>query len=115
MVEDVTDPNQTPFTVSVDGRDGTTTGMSALDRLATLEVIMNPNSKPEELTRPGHLFPLVAKDGLLTERRGHTEGGVEIVKLAGEEPIAVIIEIVNDDGTMAKGEDLDRFAIQNGL
>ena len=115
MVEDVTDPNQTPFTVSVDGRDGTTTGMSVHDRLETLRIILGDETKPEELTRPGHLFPLVARDKLLKERRGHTEGSVELVKLAGLKPVAVIIEIVNDDGTMAKGADLDRFAIQNGL
>ena len=115
MVENVTDPNQTPFTVSVDGRDGTTTGMSAYDKLETLKIILDDNTKPEELTRPGHLFPLIAKDGLLTERRGHTEGSIELIKLAGFKSVAVIIEIVNDDGTMAKGSDLDRFAIRNGL
>tara|TARA_R110002020_G_scaffold182598_1_gene378221 strand:+ start:3922 stop:4539 length:618 start_codon:yes stop_codon:yes gene_type:complete len=115
MVAKSTDPNETPFTVSVDARDGTTTGMSVYDRLKTISIFCDDDSKPEELNRPGHLFPLRAKDGLLKERRGHTEAGVELVKFAGFKPISVIVEIINDDGTMARYNDLEKFAKQYDL
>jgi 3,4-dihydroxy-2-butanone 4-phosphate synthase len=117
MVENNTDANETPFTVSVDGapKHGTTTGMSVYDRLTTLQVLLDPTSKPDDLTRPGHLFPLRARDGLLKERRGHTEGSVELMKLAGLKPAAIICEIMNDDGTMTKGGDLNKFAVDHGL
>jgi len=104
------DTLQTPFACSVDAVEGTTTGMSVFDRLKTISVLLNEDSKPEELSYPGHLFPLRAKPGLLKERRGHTESSVELVKLAGFKPVAVIIEIMNDDGTMTKGEQLHNFA-----
>tara|TARA_R110000744_G_scaffold80097_3_gene157213 strand:- start:263 stop:1645 length:1383 start_codon:yes stop_codon:yes gene_type:complete len=115
MVQDSTDPNETPFTVSVDALDGCTTGMSVHDRLKTISVLLNPDSKPEELSRPGHLFPLRARDNLLKDRRGHTEGSIQLMKLAGVKPIAMIVEIMNNDGTMAKGGDLDKFAHTHGL
>jgi 3,4-dihydroxy-2-butanone 4-phosphate synthase len=115
MVENSTDRNGTPFTVSVDAIENTTTGMSVYDKLKTISVILDENSKPEDLARPGHLFPLRAKNNLLKERRGHTEASIELMKLAELKPVAIIIEIMNDDGTMAKGEDLDKFAIMNGL
>ena len=110
MVENNTDPNETPFTVSIDASEGTTTGMSVQDRLRTISVLLDDNSKPEELSRPGHLFPLRARDNLLKVRRGHTEGSIQLMKLAGVKPVAMIVEIMNDDGTMAKGGDLDKFA-----
>jgi len=115
MVVNSTDKNGTPFTVSVDAVNGTTTGMSADDRLKTLAVFVDDNAKPEDLARPGHLFPLRAKDGLLKERRGHTEGGVLLCKLAGLKETAMIIEMMNDDGTMKKGEQIVEFAVNNGL
>lgn len=114
MVEKTTDPLETPFTVSVDAIT-TTTGMSVHDRLKTIAVLLDENSKPEHLKRPGHLFPLRARDGLLQQRQGHTEASVELMKLIGHKPVAVIIEIVKDDGCMAKGEDLQEFAAQHNL
>ena len=115
MVTSNTDKNQTPFTVSVDARDNTTTGMSVYDRLRTISVLLNPNSTPDELTRPGHLFPLRARDALLQDRHGHTEGSIQLMYLSGLQPIAMICEIMNDDGTMAKGGDLSKFSVEHGL
>jgi 3,4-dihydroxy 2-butanone 4-phosphate synthase/GTP cyclohydrolase II len=115
MVTKSTDPNETPFTVSVDACKGTTTGMSVDDRLKTISVLCNDNSLPEDLNRPGHLFPLRPKDGLLKERRGHTESSIELVKLAGMKPVCVIVEIINDDGTMARYDDLVKFAKVNNF
>lgn len=116
MVSNNTDRNQTPFTVSVDAScSKVSTGMSVHDRLETISVFTSDNSKPEDLNRPGHLFPLRPRPGLLKERRGHTEGSIELMKLAGLKPIAIICEIMNDDGTMAKGGQVNKFAIENGL
>jgi 3,4-dihydroxy 2-butanone 4-phosphate synthase len=115
MVTNNTDKNQTPFTVSVDASNGTTTGMSVDDRLRTISVLVDPESSEDDLTRPGHLFPLRPRVGLLKERRGHTEGSIELMKLAGLKPISIICEIMNDDGTMAKGGQLNKFATENGL
>ncbi len=115
MVEKNTDINETPFTVSVDAARGTTTGMSVHDRLATISVFLDENSKPEDLNRPGHLFPLRARDGLFKDRRGHTEGSIELMKLAGLKPVAIICEMMNDDGTMCKGGEITKFAVENGL
>lgn len=115
MVENNTDKNETPFTVSVDGREGVSTGMSVHDRLATMKILLDEDSKPEDLTRPGHLFPLRAKDELLKTRRGHTEGSVELMKLCGLSPIAMICEIINDNGTMASGDDLVEFGKKHDL
>ena len=100
----------TPFTVSIDAIENTTTGMSVYDRLKTISVFVDENSKPGQLAHPGHLFPLRARPGLLKERRGHTEGSVELCLLSGMKPVAVIIEIMNEDGTMTKGEQLEKFA-----
>lgn len=100
----------TPFTVSIDAVEGTTTGMSVYDRLKTISVLLDGNSAPSELAQPGHLFPLRAQPGLLTERRGHTEASMELVIAAELKPIAVIVEIMNDDGTMTKGEQLNQYA-----
>jgi 3,4-dihydroxy-2-butanone 4-phosphate synthase len=115
MVSTNTDKMETPFTVSIDAKEGTTTGMSVHDKLKTISILLDPDSKPEDLTRPGHLFPLRARAGLLKSRRGHTEGSIELMKLAGLQPVAMICEIMNDDGTMTKGGDLDKFAVQYGL
>ena len=100
----------TPFTVSIDAIEDTTTGMSVFDRLKTISVFLDESSNPKELAQPGHLFPLRARPGLLKERRGHTEGSIELCLLSGLKPVAVIIEIMNEDGTMIKGEQLDDFS-----
>jgi len=99
------DKFSTPFTVSVDSVLGTS-GISVLDRLKTIRVFLNPDSAPEDLSQPGHMFPLRAKPGLLKERRGHTESSLELVMAAGFSPVSVIIEIMNEDGTVAKGQQL---------
>lgn len=116
MVENNTDKNETPFTVSVDSADDDcTTGMSVFDRLSCLSKFTDPHSKPSDLNRPGHLFPLRPKEELLKERRGHTEGSIELMKIAGLQPVAIIVEIMNDDGTMANGGQINKFATENGL
>jgi 3,4-dihydroxy 2-butanone 4-phosphate synthase/GTP cyclohydrolase II len=100
----------TPFTVSIDANEDTTTGMSVYDRLKTIEVFLNEGSQPHQLSQPGHLFPLMARPGLLKERRGHTESSIELMKLAGFKEVAIIIEIMNNQGTMVKGKDLETYA-----
>jgi 3,4-dihydroxy-2-butanone 4-phosphate synthase len=100
----------TPFTVSIDAIEGTTTGMSVYDRLKTIKVFLNKDSKPNQLAQPGHLFPLRALPGLLNDRRGHTEASVELMIASGLQPTAVIIEIMNENGTMVKGVDLESYA-----
>lgn len=100
----------TPFTVSIDAVEGTTTGMSVYDRLKTINVFCSTKGKPSEFAQPGHLFPLRAKPNLLKERRGHTEGSIELVKLAGLSPISVIVEIMDENGTMVKGDALEAYA-----
>lgn len=109
------DPLQTPFATSIDAIEGTTTGMSVFDRLKTISVLLDENSTQSQLHYPGHLFPLRAKDGLLKERRGHTESSVELVKLAGFKPVSMIIEMMNGDGTMTKGQQIHDFAKTYGL
>ena len=115
MVENNSDKFGTAFTVSVDAREGTTTGISAHDRAQTVQVLIDENAKPEDLRRPGHLFPLIAKRGGVLVRAGQTEGSIDCVKLAGLKPAAVICEIMNEDGTMARRPDIDRFAEKHNL
>jgi len=115
MVENNSDKFGTAFTVSVDAREGTTTGISAHDRARTVQVLIGDHSRPEDLRRPGHLFPLVAKRGGVLVRAGQTEGSVDLAKLAGLMPAAVICEIMNEDGTMARRPDIDLFAAKHGL
>lgn len=111
MVEDNTVLHQTPFTVSVDLKGhGCTTGISAHDRAATVQALINPNTKPEDLGRPGHIFPLRAKDEGVLRRTGHTEATVDLARLAGFEPAGVLVEIMNDDGTMARLPELMEIA-----
>lgn len=111
MVENNTVLHQTPFTVSVDLRgDGCTTGISAHDRAKTVQALINPNTKPEDLGRPGHIFPLRAKNAGVLRRTGHTEATVDIARLAGFEPAGVLVEIMNDDGTMARLPQLKKIA-----
>lgn len=114
MVQTSTDKLGTPFTVSIDAVT-TTTGMSVHDRLKTISVLLDDNSTPYHLQMPGHLFPLKAKKNLLKERRGHTESSVELLRLAGLKEVGVIAEIINDDGTMAKNEDINAFAKNHNL
>jgi len=103
MVGNNTDPMQTAFTVSVDLRgNGVTTGISAADRSKTVEALVDPDTKPFELGRPGHIFPLIAKEGGVLRRTGHTEAAIDFARLAGFRPAGVICEIMNDDGTMAR-------------
>lgn len=106
---------QTAFTITVDARNGITTGVSAQDRVATIRAAVEPGALPSDLVRPGHVFPLRAASGGVLERGGHTEGSVDLARLAGLEPAAVICEITNPDGSMAKGLDVDRFARRHDL
>ena len=103
MVRNNTDPMETAFTVSVDLRGGgVTTGISANDRAKTIKALIDPNTKPFELARPGHIFPLVAKEGGVLRRTGHTEAAIDFARLAGLKPAGVIVEIMNEDGSMAR-------------
>lgn len=110
-----TDPQGTAFTVSVDAAEGTTTGISAGDRARTVAAVLDPNSRPEDLRRPGHIFPLVSRTGGVLERAGHTEAAVDLARLAGLEPAGVICEVLNTDGTMARLPQLREMAAERGL
>lgn len=111
MVRNNTDPMETAFTVSVDLRgNGVTTGISANDRAKTIKALINPDTKPFELARPGHIFPLVAKQGGVLRRTGHTEAAIDFARLAGLKPAGVIVEIMNEDGTMARLPELIEIA-----
>ncbi|WP_416223939.1 3,4-dihydroxy-2-butanone-4-phosphate synthase, partial [Tepidiforma sp.] len=105
----------TPFTVSVEARTGVTTGISAADRARTVQVLIDPQTRPEDLARPGHMFPLRARKGGVLVRAGQTEASVDLAKLAGLYPAAVICEIMKMDGEMARMPDLRRFARRHGL
>lgn len=105
----------TAFTVSIEAKEGVTTGISAYDRAHTIKVAINPNTKPEDLARPGHIFPLRARNGGVLVRAGQTEGSVDLAKLANLTPAAVICEIMNDDGTMARMPELEEFAKKHNL
>ncbi len=106
---------RTDFTVSVDAARDVTTGISAHDRAATIQTIANPNSKPDDLVQPGHIFPLRAKDGGVLRRAGHTEAAVDLARLAGLQPAGVLCEILHDDGTMARLPELMEFRKKHGL
>ncbi len=115
MVPENTSRFGTAFTVSIDAKEGTTTGISAYDRSVTIRKIVDENAKPEDFVRPGHVFPLIARKGGVLVRTGQTEGSVDLMKLAGLKPAAVICEIMKDDGTMARRPDLEKFAAKHGL
>ncbi|HNH30507.1 MAG TPA: 3,4-dihydroxy-2-butanone-4-phosphate synthase, partial [bacterium] len=102
MVDRNTSLHTTPFTVSIDAKEGTTTGISAADRAKTISVVIDPVTRPEDLARPGHVFPLVARDGGVLERSGHTEATVDLARLAGLYPAGILCEIMDDDGSMAR-------------
>ena len=111
MVRNNTDPLETAFTVSVDLRgNGVTTGISASDRAKTVQALINNDTKPFDLARPGHIFPLVAKEGGVLRRTGHTEAAIDFARLAGLQPAGVIVEIMNEDGTMARLPQLFKVA-----
>jgi 3,4-dihydroxy-2-butanone 4-phosphate synthase len=115
MVTHNADPFRTAFTVSVDYKYGTTSGISAADRALTLRALADPASEASDFHRPGHIFPLRARRGGVLERPGHTEAAHDLAALAGLQPVGVLCEIVNDDGSMARRPDLFKFARQHGL
>ncbi len=117
MVDNNTDSNQTAFTVSIDAgpEQGVSTGISAEDRARTIQVALNPHSRPQDLRRPGHVFPLRAKAGGVLKRAGHTEAAIDLARLAGLYPAGVICEIQNANGSMARLEDLHKYAQQHQL
>ena len=110
MVENNTESMRTNFTVSVDAKDKITTGISAKDRWQTLQVLLDDSSLPSDLVRPGHMFPLIAKDGGVLQRAGHTEACTDLCRLAGHNPMALLVEIVDEDGTMARMDKLKEIA-----
>jgi 3,4-dihydroxy 2-butanone 4-phosphate synthase/GTP cyclohydrolase II len=109
------DRMRTAYTVSVDARDDVTTGISAADRAHTARVLADSATEPWEITRPGHVFPLRYREGGVLVRRGHTEAAVDLARMAGLTPAGVLVEVVNDDGTMKRGQDLRDFADEHGL
>jgi 3,4-dihydroxy 2-butanone 4-phosphate synthase / GTP cyclohydrolase II len=108
-------PFQTAFTVSIEAREGITTGISAHDRAHTVQVAIDPSSRPQDLVQPGHIFPLKAKEGGVLERTGQTEAAVDLARLAGLNPSGVICEVMNDDGTMARVPDLELYCQKHEL
>lgn len=115
MVDDNTSAHETAFTVSIEAKEGVTTGISAADRAKTVLTAVDDNAKPEDLARPGHIFPLRAKDGGVIVRAGHTEASADLARLAGFKPSGVICEIMDDDGTMARMPSLEEFSEEHGI
>jgi len=115
MVNGTDEQQATNFTVSIEAAEGVTTGISAHDRARTIRVAVAPEARAEDLRQPGHVFPLMAQPGGVLTRAGHTEAGCDLARLAGLEPAAVIVEILNEDGTMARRPQLEEFARQHGL
>jgi 3,4-dihydroxy 2-butanone 4-phosphate synthase/GTP cyclohydrolase II len=115
MVPNNDDAFRTAFTVSVDYRFGTTTGVSSSDRAATIRALADPNTLPKDFARPGHIFPLRPRKGGVLVRAGHTEAAVDLCSLAGMQPAGVLCEVMNDDGTMARRPQLEAFARQHNL
>src|ERR1700755_2143868 len=108
-------PFETAFTVSIEARDGVTTGISAAERARTVQVAIDPSSAPRDLVQPGHIFPLKAKPGGVLERTGQTEAAVDLARLAGLNPAGALCEVMNDDGTMARVPDLERYCARHEL
>ena len=115
MYESNQDKRKTAFTVTVDLAEGITTGVSAVERTATINALSNPNTKAADLVRPGHIFPLIAHEDGLAARGGHTEAGIALAQLVGAKPAALLSEIVNDDGSMARGQSLRDFAAEHQI
>ena len=110
MVKNNHSKYETGFGISFSAKEGVTTGISAFDRARSVQMAVNPNSRPDDIVTPGHMFPLKARQGGVLVRRGHTEGSTDLVRLAGLRPAAVLCEVMNDDGSMAHQEDLEQFA-----
>ncbi len=115
MVAHGDDKHRTAFTVSIEAAEGVTTGISAFDRAHTIRTAVKSGAQPDDLVQPGHVFPLMAQPGGVLTRAGHTETGCDLARLAGLEPAAVIVEILNEDGSMARRGDLEKFAREHGL
>src|SRR5210317_1580641 len=115
MVTDTDAHHATNFTLSIEAAEGITTGISAHDRARTIQTAVAENAKPEDLSQPGHIFPVMAQPGGVLTRAGHTEAGCDLSRLAGLEPAAAIIEILNEDGTMARRPDREKFANARGI
>ena len=115
MVQENTSQYNTAFTVSIEAKEGVTTGISAYDRAKTIQVAIDDESTADDLAKPGHIFPLMARNGGVLVRVGHTEASLDLAKLAGLKPSGVICEIMKEDGTMARLPDLEIFAEQHGL
>ena len=115
MVSDTDSTHRTNFTLSIEAAEGVTTGISAHDRAHTVKTAVAPDARPEDLRQPGHVFPLMAQPGGVLTRAGHTEAGCDLARLAGFSPAAMIVEILNDDGTMARRPDLELFAKTHDL
>lgn len=115
MVVDNRAAYATNFTVSIEASSGVTTGISAADRALTIQTAISPNAKPDDIVQPGHIFPIKSQLGGVLTRAGHTEAGCDLAQLAGKSPAAVIVEILNDDGTMARRPDLEKFAERHQL
>jgi len=115
MVTDNADRHGTNFTVSIEAAEGVTTGISAQDRAHTIRTAVAAGARPEHLRQPGHVFPLMARPGGVLTRAGHTEAGCDLARLAGHQPAAAIVEILNEDGSMARRPELERFAAAHGL
>jgi 3,4-dihydroxy 2-butanone 4-phosphate synthase / GTP cyclohydrolase II len=115
MVSDTNETQATNFTVSIEAAEGVTTGISAHDRAQTIKAAVKRDARPEDLRQPGHIFPLMAQPGGVLTRAGHTEAGCDLARLAGLEPASVIVEILNEDGTMARRPDLETFAKHHNL
>jgi len=115
MVARNTDVRRTAFTVSIDSREGTTTGISASDRWRTIQAVLSPDTRPHDLARPGHLYPLRYEPGGVLKRAGHTEAAVDLARLSGRYPAGVLAEVMNDDGSVARLSELEGFAKEHGL
>ena len=115
MVSETDQHHATNFTISIEAAEGITTGISAHDRAKTIQAAVAPNAKPEHLSQPGHIFPVMAQPGGVLTRAGHTEAGCDLARLAGLESAAAIVEILNDDGSMARRPDLEKFAQKHGI
>jgi 3,4-dihydroxy 2-butanone 4-phosphate synthase/GTP cyclohydrolase II len=115
MVYDTDQRHATNFTISIEAAEGITTGISAHDRARTIQAAIAPDARPEDISQPGHIFPVMAQPGGVLTRAGHTEAGCDLARLAGLEPAAVIVEILKEDGSMARRPDLERFAREHGI
>lgn len=115
MVEENTSKNKTAFTITIEAKDGITTGVSAADRIHTIRTAIHKDAKPSDLSHPGHVFPLIGKKNGVFERGGHTEGSMDLVKLAGLGDSSILCELTNEDGTMSKLPEIMEFAVKHGM